>query len=175
MPLSAKLVAAAKKRYQKTLPASSVLFDGEQIFVTCIVLDYDSDVEFNERNVFHSEFCSEIVCKYPDFGRVFDSVELKETSLFCVNPEYIGLVKYCTDNPKSPGARFYLGGTEGSLVAISGMKQQFCTVIMPMRIDDAEAPIEFPSHVKALIKLSNIEKAKAEKAKKLEESQAKAA
>jgi hypothetical protein len=170
MPLTKRFVSEAKKG--RILPSQSILGDGNQMIITCISLYETEEFILDETTGLYSEFANKIDGKYPDLGATFSRVDLCKTSSVGVNPELLGLIKHCTDMEHAPAAKIYFSGSSGCLVAVSGMKNQYCTLIMPMRIEDVEEPFTVPSHVKALIKLSNKLKFDEAKTKKLEEQAA---
>jgi hypothetical protein len=175
MPLTKRFVSAAKMK--GSLLSGSVLCDGSQMLITQHATDKKDEFDLNEKTVIYCEFINQIDGKYPDFGELFSKTDLKPTSNLCINPKLIGLLRHCSDDTRSPSAKIYFSGSSGCVVAVSGMKNQYCIVINPMRYDDIDDPFVVPSHVKELIKLSSkrkLEEAKQikqhEEAKKLEEA-----
>jgi hypothetical protein len=170
MPLTKRFVSEAEKG--RILPSQSILGDGNQMIITCISLSETEEFTLDESTGLYSEFANKISCKYPDLGNLFSGIDLCKTSSIGVNPELLGMIKHCTDSPRAPAAKIYFSGSTGSVVAVSGMKNQYFSVIMAMRVDDIDDPFVVPSHVKALIKLSNKRKFDEAKTKKLEEQAA---
>jgi hypothetical protein len=166
MPLTKRFVSESEKG--GPIPAQSILGDGNQMIISLISLSETEEFTLNETNGLYLEFANKIDGKFPDLGNLFKSIDLCETSGIGVNPQLLGMIRHCTDTPHAPKAKIYFSGSDGCVVAISGMKNQYFSVIMNMRTTGIDDPFVVPSHVKALIKLSNKRKLEEAKAKKLE-------
>jgi hypothetical protein len=168
MPLTKRFVVEAEKR--RDLPSQSILGDGNQMIISYISLSETEEFILDETTGLYSEFANNINGKYPDLGGLFSSIGLCKTSSVGVNPQCLGMIKHCTDMAHAPAAKLYFSGSFGCVVAVSGMKNQYCSLIMPLRVDDIEEPFVVPSHVKELIKLSSKRKLEEAKTKKLEQA-----
>jgi hypothetical protein len=168
MPLSKRFVSESQKGGE--LPSQSILGDGHKMIISCILLSETKEFILDEITGLYSEFANKISGKYPDLGGLFSGIDLCKTSSIGVNPDLLGMIKHCTDSPHTPAAKIYFSGSNGCVVAISGMKNQYCSVIMDMRSPDIDHPFVVPNHVKALIKLSSKRKLEEAKTKKLEQA-----
>jgi hypothetical protein len=151
LPLSRQLVAASRK--PKAWP-KSVLFDGDRILVTSHALDDFCEVELNAYIVIHCEYVKEIDGKYPDVGGALTNKGLKPANSFQFNVAFLEKLKFCTDTPKHPAAKFYNLGKNQPTIAISGLDQQYLMCVMPMRDDRADEVLTMPDHGAFLIEQS---------------------
>jgi len=159
IPISAKFIAAAKKKHSKPVPSQSILYDGKQLFITIFGLDHDKDLELDADTVLHTEFAKEIDGRFPHLGSIFEDLNPIPTQRIGLDPKLFGRLKHCTDAGKYYGAECYFFGEYNSLISISGTKRQFVTVIMPMRLDQSKSTFELPSHAKVHVDLYHAHKA----------------
>lgn len=153
LPISKKLLAAAKKSNINGLPLNSIQFIDNKSYVLFWADDeefdfFKNDEESPMEQVFYVEYVSQIKGNYPNTKRIFDGIKLEPVNSIGVNVGYIGKLKAVCRSSKSPCLKLFFSGINGSIISVSGRDEEIVSIIMAARVgEDEHEELTIPSFV----------------------------